>query len=466
MASFRRLCGLLIGVSALFVFPFLGLEGLSPAGKITLGIFVMAAAFWIFEPIPIFATSVLIILLQVFLLSQEGLLTSYLQGSDGYQPQSYKDFYNTLASPIIILFLGGFSLAAAAVKYGLDRNLTRVLLRPFGNRPSMVALGLMVSTATLSAFMSNTATTAMMVTVILPIVARLDPADPFRKAVALSIPIAANIGGIATPIGTPPNAIALGALREQGIQIAFSTWMFLALPLVVVTLFLSWKVLLKVFPPSTESVEIEIDSRLNLSGPAIASYFVFAITIILWITEKLHGISSSLVAFIPIALLPALMILDKNDIRGFSWEVLWLVAGGISLGLSLTHTGLAEWIIQLVDWQSLGGVGLIIVFAIVGFSIANLVSHTVSATILIPLAIGIGLSGVGGSGFDLTVAIIVIAIIVSYSMMLPISTPPNAIAMSTGMISSSEMAKMGLIVGGIGFLGTLLFGFVVWPLLV
>lgn len=463
----KQTIGLSLGLFALIVPVCIPLDGLSLAGQITLGIFLMAGIFWIMEPIPIFATSVLIILLQVFFLSDQGLLTERLAHDveTPYTLQSYKDFYGTLASPIIILFLGGFSLAASAVKYGLDRSLTRLLLKPFGTKPQYVCLGLMISTAVLSAFMSNTATTAMMITTIFPIIAKLDKADPFKKAVALSIPIGANIGGIATPIGTPPNAIALAALREQGIEIAFSTWMLLTVPLVAVMLIIAWRFLLILFPPTTQCFAIHIDGKLNKSPAAIGAYLVFAVTVLLWITEKVHGISSTVIAFIPIASLPALKVLDKKEIRGFSWEVLWLVAGGISLGLSLKNTGLASWIIHLINWESLSGFGLLAIFGFVGFAIANLVSHTVSATILIPLAVGLGVSGIAGDTFDIQTSIIIIGVIVSFSMILPISTPPNAITMSTGIIATKDMAKTGIIIGIFGFIGTLLYGLLFWPIL-
>ncbi|TVP78952.1 MAG: DASS family sodium-coupled anion symporter [Puniceicoccaceae bacterium] len=455
---------LLLGLIGLIAPLLLPLEGLNFAGQITLGIFLMAAIFWLLEPIPIFATSVLVILLQVFFLSGQGLLGDYLGQIEGYSPQSFRDFYGTLASPIIILFLGGFSLAAASVKYGLDRNLTRWLLRPFGSRSQYVCLGLMVATATLSAFMSNTATTAMMITVVIPIIAQLEKGDPFRKVVALCIPFAANIGGIATPIGTPPNAIALAALREQGINVTFSTWMMVAVPLVAIMLLVAWRLLLWIFPPATTRFEVKFEGTLDKSPAAIGTYCVFALTVALWVTEALHGISSTVVAFIPIALLPALSILDKSDIRGFSWEVLWLVAGGISLGLSLEQTGLAAWLVDLVNWGALNGLLLFVVFGAVGFGLALFISNTVSATILVPLAVGLGLSGAAGLEFNMTILILVIAITVSFPMVLPISTPPNAIAMSTGMIETKDMVRGGLIIGVFGFAATLVFSLFYFPI--
>lgn len=461
----RQWIGLVLGLVCLVVMPLMPIGGLSLAGQLTLGIFLMAGIFWVTEPVPIYATSVLVIFLQVLLLSNKSPLLGQLspEALESFPVQSYEDFYGALASPIIMLFLGGFALASAAVKYRLDKNLTRVLLKPFGSKPAFVALGLIVVTAILSAFMSNTATTAMMITVVLPIVASLKVDDPFRKVVALAIPVGANIGGIATPIGTPPNAIALAALAKNGVQISFSTWMLLAVPLVVLMIVLCWQALMWFFPPKIKTFDVDMKDRFDTSPKAIAAYVIFGLTVLLWVTEKIHGVSSKVVAFLPVAMLPALGVIDKKDIRGFSWDVLWLMAGGISLGISLKTTGLAEWMVNLVDWTSLGGFGLVAIFGLVGFVIANLVSHTVSATILIPLAISLATSGAIGGSFNEVVGIVTIGVIVSFSMMLPISTPPNAIAMSTGMIETKDLAKIGAVVGLLGYVLTLIFGQLIWP---
>ncbi len=532
----KQAIGLIVGIGAFILALLIPLEGLSLSGQITLGIFAMAAFFWILEPIPIYATSMLIILLQVILLSSQGFVFSpkyapqvgvveeVAEGAPAYrvplealsdsgqifkvtakaakplsefeivskdaesvlirskslsasdrviedgdhrsvatETSSYATFYSTLASPIIILFLGGFALAASAVKFGLDKNMTRVLLKPFGNKPQYVCLGLMICTAILSAFMSNTATTAMMMTVVLPIVGGMAMSDPFRKGVALAIPVAANVGGIATPIGTPPNAVALAALKESGINISFSSWMLMAVPFTIILLFISWRLIMWFFKPNIDRFEVNLDSEFNKSPKAILSYIVFGATILLWVTEKLHGISTSMVAFIPVAVLPALGVLEKKDIRGFSWEVLWLVGGGISMGLSMKDTGLAYWLIELVSWDSFSGLAVIIVFSLVGFAIANLISHTVASTMLMPLAItvGTGLAAVGG--FNLPAAIVAITVMVSLAMILPISTPPNAIAMSTGVIETKDLAKVGIAVGVAGFIIAIVCAAYVWP---
>lgn len=464
-----RRVGLALGILGLVAPWFLHLDGLSPEGHRTLGVFLMAALFWICEPIPVYATSLLVILLQALLLSDRGLfavggLMGPAAGGSAAGLESYQSFFATLASPIIILFLGGFSLASAAVKYGLDKSLTRWLLRPFGSKPANICLGLMLATALLSAFMSNTATTAMMMTVAIPIAARLAPNDPFRKSVVLCIPFAANIGGIATPIGTPPNAIALAALNAQGVRVAFTTWMMIAAPLAIVMLLVTWRWLLRLYPPSVGEIDLRVSGGFQVSRPATIAAAVFGVTVLLWITEKLHGLPSAMIAFLPLALLPALGVLGKNDIRGFSWEVLWLVAGGISLGISLDSTGLTRWLLGRMDMAGLGAVGALLAFAGAGYAIANLVSNTVTASILVPLVVGFGATA-AGAGFPILTAIVLVSIVVSFSMMLPISTPPNAIAVSTGAVETVDMARAGAGIGLAGCALAVLCALFFWPIL-
>lgn len=457
--AFMPKIGMVLGLLGLLLPWWVSIDGLSSEGARTLGVFIFAAIFWMTEPVPIYATSLLVILLQVFTLSSAG----FFQSETGGTLPPYGSFYASLASPIIVLFLGGFSLASAAVKVGLDLNLTRWLLRPFGQAPSAILFGLMLATAMLSAFMSNTATTAMMMTVILPMVSVLDKTDPFRKALALSVPFAANLGGIATPIGTPPNAIALAALNQLGVKISFTTWMLLAVPLVVVMLLICWQVLLKLFPPQSKTVSLKLDGKFATHHAALLTYLIFGGTVLLWVTEKLHGIPSSMVAFLPVALLPALNVLQKKEIRNFPWEVLWLVAGGISLGVSLKENGVADWMLTRVSMDALGPVGAMMGFCLLGYIVANLVSNTVSASILIPLVIGFA-SGIQMAEADLTRNVILIGIIVSFSMTLPISTPPNAIGMSSGLIDTKDMMKAGLIVGLVGGLMLIACALFYWPL--
>lgn len=462
----RRTLVLIAGL-VLFLLPqFLSFEGLSPAGAITLGMFLCAGLFWIFEPIPIYATSLLVIGGQLLFLSKDApLVAAKAFPYAAAQAPTSSSFMATLAHPILILFLGGFMLAEAASKYSVEKGLTRLMLAPFGTKPAYVLLGLMLATALLSAFMSNTATTAMMITVIAPIIAVLKPEDRFRTALALAIPTAANLGGMATPIGTPPNAVALGALASKGYNIPFSTWMALAVPLTLVALALGWWLLLKLFPSKEAKIELDLKGRFDRSGPAILFYVVGGLTIALWLTEALHGVPSTLTAFIPIALLPALGIIGKKEIRGLSWEVLWLVGGGISLGNSLQNTGLASWMINLVEWGSLGPVAVLTGFILLSILFANFLSHTVTTALLVPIAISLGTSGVLGDAGSMIFIAIAIAIASSFGMSLPISTPPNAIAIATGLVTTPQMARVGMVMAVAGLVLTLLAALYFWPLL-
>ncbi|MEO1023388.1 MAG: DASS family sodium-coupled anion symporter [Bacteroidota bacterium] len=462
--SSKQITGIVLGALGLCFPLFITLPGLSFAGHVGLGIFFLAAVFWMLEPVPIYATSMLVILLQVLLLSKEGLL--FPETVADYTPTGYTAFIQTLASPIIILFLGGFVLADAAVKYNLDRNLTRILLKPFGSKPKYIMLGLMVVTGLLSAFMSNTATTAMMMTVIIPIIARIDANDPLRIGLILSIPFAANIGGIATPIGTPPNAVVIGALSAQGINIPFGEWMLLAAPFAVIALIICWLLLLGLFKAKATHIELDVSGTFNTSRNAIILYVVFATTVILWITEKSHGMKSAIVALLPVAALTVTGVMDKADIRKLPWEVLWLVAGGISLGISMQQTGLAEWIVTGINWSSFGAILMIVVFSGVVILMSNFLSNTVTATLVIPLAVSLASSGVAGEGFNLIIISLVIGVSASMAMMLPISTPPNAIAMSTGILESRHMTKAGFIIGLFALILVTLYALMYWPLIV
>lgn len=456
--------GLVLGITGFFIPLLLDFQGLSLAGHIAMSIFLMAAVFWMFETIPIYSTSILVIFSQVLLLSAEGIID--YSAVAGYNPEPYTRFIATLADPIIILFLGGFVLADASVKYDFDKNLTRILLSPFGTRPAYIMLGLMMVTGTLSAFMSNTATTAMMITVIIPIIARMDSNDPARIGIALCVPFAANIGGIATPIGTPPNAVVIGALNQQGMDVAFSSWMIYALPLAIIMILIAWQTLMRLHPPAADHVAMNMDSVFQKSTHAIILYVTFGITVLLWITEGLHGIRSSIVALFPVVVLTLSSSISKQDIRKLPWEVLWLIAGGIALGISMKETGLAEWMVGGIGWDQLSSLMVLVVFGAVALIMSNFLSNTVTASLLIPLALTLVTSGALEGVFGMLMVGLVIALSASFAMILPISTPPNAIAESTGVVKTKHMLVSGTIIGIIGLVLILLLSVFYWPYII
>ena len=242
--------------------------------------------------------------------------------------------------------------------------------------------------------------------------------------------------------------------------------MGLAAPFAMCLLLIAWKCLLTTYKPQARRFEIRLDAHFDRSSKAIAFYAIFGLTLLLWITEKFHGIPTGLVALIPLTLLPALSILDRKEIRSFSWEVLWLVAGGISLGLSMKDTGLASWLVGLISWDAFSGIALILVFGITGYILSNLISNTVAITILMPLAISVILASADATPKTIASIVIALTVMVNVAMLLPISTPPNAIAMSTGMIASKDLSKMGAFVGLAGLVLAILCSQFYWPFLV
>ncbi len=417
---------------------------LDPAGRRMLAIFGVAVVLWITEAIPLYATAVVIILAEIALVSDEAVWAL----PAGFDAPAYTTFYAALAHPVLMLFLGGFLLADGAAKFRLDRNLAGLLLAPFGTRPSALIAGLMAITALLSMFMSNTATTASMMAVVLPVVAGLSPDDPLRSSLALSVPVAANIGGLGTPVGTPPNAIALGRLSDDGIGIDFLTWMALAVPLVIIVLAVAWFYLIRAYPARTETVEIRLGGDFDRSRPARVLYLTFALTVVLWLSEPLHGIPSTVVGFVPVVFLLAFGVMNSDDLRQLNWHVLWLVGGGIALGSGVAATGLDRWLVGLIDWSDLPVAALTLVLVVFALVMSTVISNSATANLMIP--IGVSLAASDAIAISPVLAAVLIAVACSLAMALPVSTPPNAIAHATGLIETRDLARVGTVVAAVG----------------
>lgn len=413
---------------------------------------IFAASFWILEPIPIYATSMLLMLLELLFVSNQSIRFFAIQ--DASPQLNYLEIFGTLSSPIIILFLGGFFLAIAATKYRLDQNLARILLRPWGQNPRQIMLGLMLITAVFSMFMSNTATTAMMLSILAPVLLLFDKEDPGKIGFALAIPIAANIGGIGTPIGTPPNAIALKYL--EGIDaISFGQWMAFAVPFVLVLLLLAWLLLCFLYPAQKKTVNINITGSFLLNRKAVIVYCTFILTILLWLTDFFHGINSYVVAMIPVATFLSTGIINKEDLKKISWDVLWLVSGGIALGLAMDKTGLAKTMINSIPFDDFGAIYVLVGISLIAALMANFMSNTATANLLIPVVAALGASvpnliDLGGA----KLLILSTTMACSMGMALPISTPPNALVFGTGLVTTRDMSKPGLIIAFCGLLGS------------
>ena len=444
---------LLLVSIVLFAMPteWFGIQELTVVQQRTIALFVFAACMWILEVVPAWATSIITMVLLIFTVSN-GQFAFLRSGENLGTLVSYKDFMAQFASPTIMLFMGGFVLAIAATKVGLDVVLAKVLLATIGKNPKTVLLGILLVVAVFSMFMSNTATAAMMLAFLAPVLKNLPADGKGRIGLALAIPIGANIGGIGTPIGTPPNVIALGYLKENlGIEIGFGDWCIRMVPFVIVMLLIAWFFLLLFFPFKAKEIKLEInaDRKKDFHFWVVAATFV--ITIVLWlIPEKVTGLNSNEVALIPFAIFVATGVFSNNDFKEINWDVLWMVAGGLALGTALMKTGLAKVLVDTIPFATMPALVVIIVSGIVGYAIANFLSHTSAANLLLPIlatvATAVDLGAFGGSA----ALLIGLAISTSVAMILPISTPPNAIASSTGLVETKDMAKMGVIMGLVG----------------
>ena len=417
-----------------------GIAGLTVVQQRVIAIFVMAVMLWISEAIPAWATSIAIIFVLLFCVSNSSF--NFLQGNEGQYGQLLDSvgIMACFADPTIILFLGGFILAIAATKSGLDVWMAKTLIKPFGKKSENVLLGFLLITGVFSMFISNTATAAMMLTFLTPVFKALPANGKGRIALTMSIPIGANLGGMGTPIGTPPNAFAYKVLNDPAglnMQIGFGQWMMIMGPLVIVLLLIAWVVLKKFFPFTQKTIELNIQGDMSHNWRTAVVGITFAITILLWIMGKYVGVNSNTVAMLPIAVFAITGVITAKDLQKIDWGVIWMVAGGFALGLALNGTGLAKVAIQAIPFGEWSPIVILIIAGLVCYFLSNFISNTATAALMIPILTVV----CEGMGDKLSV--------------LPISTPPNAIAYSTGLIDQKDMAKTGVIVG---FL-TLIIGF-------
>lgn len=374
-----------------------------------------------------------------------------LKGADFGAELKSSDIMATFANPIIILFLGGFILAIAATKSGLDVLLARTLIKPFGKKSENVLLGFLLITGVFSMFVSNTATAAMMLTFLTPVFAALPANGKGRVALTMSIPVAANLGGMATPIGTPPNAIALQALNgpELHMGIGFGQWMAFMFPLVIVLLLLGWLILKKEFPFSQKTIELKIEGHVHHGWRMWVVCITFAVTILMWLFDRVTGVDANTVALIPIAVFAITGVITAKDLQQINWSVIWMVAGGFALGLGMNGSGLATAAIASIPFGSWSPIVILIISGLICYFLSNFISNTATAALLVPIlavvcnGMGNSLDAIGGT----STILMGIALSASAAMCLPISTPPNAIAYSTGLIDQKSMLKVGIIIG-------------------
>lgn len=429
-----------------------GIEGLTVVQQRVIAIFVMAVLLWISEVIPAWATSVTIIFVLLFCVSDSSF--KFMQGSEGEYGQLLDSvgIMACFADPTIILFLGGFILAIAATNTGLDVMMAKAMIAPFGKKSENVLLGFLLITGVFSMFISNTATAAMMLTFLTPVFKALPPNGKGRIALTMAIPIGANLGGMGTPIGTPPNAFAYKVLNDPNglnLNIGFGDWAMIMIPLVIVLLLIAWFVLRMFFPFSQKTIDLKIESTHERDWHTWVVAGTLAVTIFMWMFGKKLGVNANTVAMLPIAVFALTGLITSEDLKHIDWGVIWMVAGGFALGMAMNGTGLAELAVKSIPFGHWSPMVILIMAGLVCYFLSNFISNTATAALLIPIltvvcaGMGDKLAVIGGT----STILIGIAVAASSAMLLPISTPPNAIAYSTGLINQNDMVKTGVVVG-------------------
>jgi len=436
-----------------YIIAFIPSYSLTQEAVHTLFILLFAAGLWISEAIPAFAVSLLIIALEIILLGFPNF--NFAEGSD-----DWKVYLQPWSSPIIFLFLAGFIMASAASKTKLDIWLAKKILFLVGSKPYNIITGLIGITFVLSMFISNTATAAMMMTILIPILSHIKETNPFRKSIFLAVMVGANLGGMSTIIGTPPNAIAVGILGSSAPS--FIGWMFFALPpAIIVTLILRF-VIIRLYPSNELVIDLNVieevehfdDSTKKFSKkPTFPSWkkyvtmILFTTTILMWLTGPLHHIPTTVVSLIPIIGFTLFGIIDEDDIVRIRWDVIILIIGGLSLGLAVSKSGLDMWLATLISTDGITILLLMFIFSYLVVLISNFMSNTAATNIMLPIVIAISITI---SQEATQMVIVAVALSASFAMSLAVSTPPNAIIYASKKVGSKDFLILGAIAGVIG----------------
>ncbi len=420
---------------------------------------ILMAIFWISEALPI---PIVALFPMVFL-----PLLGIAHYNDSSLP-SYFPAFSPYMHYLVVLFIGGFTIAEAMKEWGLHERIALHFVRMIGFSQEKIILGLMVATAVVSMFVSNTATTAMMMPIALAIIinAGAKPGKSnFGLVLMLGIAYAASIGGIGTLIGTPPNIILAGFLDALlNKTVTFANWLIVGLPLVVVLLPTTWLILMKLNPmesvkiaQSKEIIVSKIKTLGRLKGGERNTFVIFLLVAILWITRKqwaiplhLPWVNDSVIAIIGVILFYIIptnirkwkFTLDwKTNLR-IPWGTLLLFGGGIALGKALANTGAASFIaMHLTLLKNLPMIFLIFAVVLLVDFLTEVTSNTATTNMMMPILFALGIT----LGKDPAILMVAGAVAASMAFMLPVATPPNAIVFGTGHVRISEIVKNGFV---------------------
>jgi solute carrier family 13 (sodium-dependent dicarboxylate transporter), member 2/3/5 len=420
--------------------------GVSQAGRrapsdsaVILALLGFVVVMWITEALPLFVTSLVIPVVVVTL-------------GVGSADDALAPFFH----PIIALFFGGFLMAEAMKKVGLDRVAAVSLVTAIGRSPATLLFGVMAVSAFLSMWMSNTAAAAVMVPIALGVTAPIQHPG-YRKGAVLGIAYAATLGGVGSAIGTPANPLAIEFLESfAGERISFVDWFAFGVPMVVTLLplmaiYLWWRMDVSIDPDTFRQVREAARDELHRTGRMtrnqLAVLAVFGAVMIGWLTEIWHEVDTGIVALAGAVALALIRRVDADDLANISWSSLLTFGGGLALGVFLTETGTSDWLAtRLAGLESVPGPVGVAVVAIATLALTTVASNTATAAMMIPLAIPLAAI----LGVDPVTLVVVVAIASSIDFALVIGTPPTMIAYSTKLFTAREIFRTGIAIDIVG----------------
>jgi sodium-dependent dicarboxylate transporter 2/3/5 len=407
--------------------------GIPLAAQTVLVIAFVGMVLWITEVIPLHVTALLVGFLLILLV-----------------PYTPEKVFSQYFDKVVVLVLGGFALAVAMRRHALDEYFSQKLLGGFARSPNMLILGALSVTAFISLWISNSAAAALAMPLIIVILKknqREKGKSNFAKAMVIAVAYGATIGGMGTLIGSTPNVLAQKFLTQAGLNYGFLEWGWRALPFTIMMVVLAWIVLIVLFKPEKFIPRITPHIKPFTRDQKYVGMIFFA-TVALWVTEAWHGIPNSLVALLPIFLLSIFRLITVHDFKEMGWDSLILIGGGIALGMAIDSSGLSSILAgQLGNyWQTQPYFIVLLAIGVVGVGLTSFISNTAASAIFLPIIASLA----GLLGADLANLVTVAALAVSMDFILPMGTPPTAIACATNYIHPRDIMKSGVILSAIG----------------
>ncbi|MDR0229747.1 MAG: DASS family sodium-coupled anion symporter [Flavobacteriaceae bacterium] len=410
---------------------FLSPDVFSEAQRYTMFILIFSILLWATEAIPPFAVGIMII----------GFLV-YTMGNMEGATISPQEISATWSDSVIWIFLGGFFLSEGMRKTNLDLSLFKKTIAIFGSNPNTLVLGIIVVTSVLSLIISNTATAAMVLASVMPLIDREGKDSMMSKAILISIPAAATFAGMMSMVSSPPNLIVVNVLKSKGFTVTFTQWLLLGFVPAVILLISFWYAVVRKYTSKVKGLDVSFANKaLDLTNSMrlqrLAVIVILVITVGMWMLGNKYHIPTAGAAMIPIMFLPMLGIITAEDVRKLPWDTLMLVAGGLSLGIAIKEL-LAPYYSEFLAGMEFNMIVMMIIFAVVTVLFSNIMSSTATATILINIA------AIVLPANQLLPIGLVIGLCSSCGLFLPVSTPPNAIVFGTGMLKQKDFALGGI----------------------